>query len=196
MELVSNTFLKAKKWLLSKMKKAKNSFGFTLIEVLASIGILGGMVLTVSYMNVSNLMEIDRHNAESYADLIADNQFASLNAFKNQIAFDDDSSTNWNNDIYAKADGSTHYYIDRGSGATNDSFFKMTTNDGSVTKTLTGQGGAKTFSYYFTLSKIKKSASSSDFESNLVKVTLTVSWNERGGVQRNKTYYTILGNYQ
>jgi prepilin-type N-terminal cleavage/methylation domain-containing protein len=163
------------------------SKGFTLIEVLVSIGLLSTMVMVVAYMTVSNQNEILRNNAETYADLIASDQFSSLVAYRNQKVFDLDPTTNWNNDLYKKI-GSNSYYIDNLSGQ-----FKLEPRIGDAIKPLMQTNGSVDLKYFMQFSKMNDANGSEN--TNLIKVHLRVSYRDRGGITRYKNYYTVLGNY-
>jgi len=169
--------------------------GFTLVEVLVSIGMLGGMILTVSYMNVANLAEIRRHTAEFYADLIAQQQFSALVAYRNQNAFDKNSSTNWNTILnLAPSDPSVYsgnYYFTKNS---SNLWLPISSSAPMVSKVLNDKGAVMDFIYFLRFQRIRKTTGSAATEPNMIKVNLQVSWKDRGQT-KIKDYYTILGNY-
>lgn len=164
------------------------------MEVLISLGILGGVVLTVAYMNISNLNEILRHNAESYASLLAEEQFPALVAYRNQIAFDRDKTTNWETNIAPLRDSSSYFYL-----TLEDDRWKINILPGAdswqeVNKVVSNSGSVR-LSYRLHLESVYQDSDPSQKEEDLAKVQLEVRWQDRFGRLKTKSFYTLLGNY-
>jgi len=176
-------------------KKIGSGRGFTLIEVLLAIGILGSAVLTVSYMNASNLREIRRHTAESYADLIAQEQFSALLAFRNQITFDQDPSTNWDNSIESKIPQNIYQALFFYHLEFEDGKWKIKEGEKTASKLLNNEGGIIIFTYGLCFNQLDPNPGENNLNlKNGVKVSLKVKWKD-GNEKKSKIYYTILGNY-
>jgi len=177
---------------LKRFKNFKNA-GFTLMEVLVSLGILGGIVLIVVYMNINNLNEILRHNAESYINLLAEEQFSALVAYRNQVAFDKDKTTNWESSILPLRDASCFYL------SLDDNTWKINTLLGAhswqeVNKIVNDSGSVR-LNYRLCLEPVYKDRDSTQKEEGLVKVKFEVKWQDRFGREKIKKFYTLLGNY-
>jgi len=170
-------------------KKSLQQKGFSLLEVLASIGILGSVVLIVAYMNVSNLNEVFRHNTEMYADLIAQEQFSGLFALRNQYAFDKNEQTKWEN-IYNLTN---NFYLDL-----RDSNWEIKNGEKREGKSISNSGGLN-FSYSMKIEKIKKEDAPEDApdedEDEIIKAHLEVKWKGKGNQDLKKDYYTLIGKY-
>jgi len=177
----------------------KNEKGFTLIEVLVAIGLLGTMVLLVANMTIANQNEILRHNAETYADLVASDQLSSLVALRNQYSFDNNPSgiiTNWGN-IYDHSDGSSQWCVYFNQTAKSFDLKTPITDPtiigcGVTSKKLTNDGEV-ILRYFMTFSKMTDA--SGVLNPNLVKVHLQIKYNDRLNSVRSKDYYTVIGNY-
>jgi prepilin-type N-terminal cleavage/methylation domain-containing protein len=179
---VKNIFLKL-------LNKKKADFGFTLIEVLVSIGLIGTMIIMVAYTTTMNKNELFRHNAESYADLIASNQFSMLVAYRNQIAFDDDPSTNWKT-LESKV-GPEHVIMSDNSDNNCSAGQKFCFVPPSPVAEKINSQSSVDLNYYMVLSSMNDSQG----HPNLIKAYLQVSYQDRNGQTVDKDYYTIIGNY-
>lgn len=177
---------------LDFFKRKKTNFGFTLIEVLVSIGLLGTMVITVAYMTIMNQNEILRHNAESYADLIASDQFSSLAAYRNQISFDNDVNTYWGRTILNWANRNQAVYFYKTSSNNLNYTFGTASKSFPISVRGAGSTGGVTLKYSLNFQKMVKP--NGDLDDNLLKVHLKVIYQDRGG-ERIKNYYTVIANY-
>ncbi len=175
----------------SKIRQA----GFTLMEVLVSLSILGSIALSVVYMNISNINEVLRHNAENYANSIAEEQFSALMAYRNQIAFDRDANSNWRQNLIALRDSSSYFYLRlRGNkwevetlGTSDDAWREE--------NRVVSSAGSLPLAYRLRLEPVYKETDSSKKEDGMVKVHLQVKWQDRFGRIRIKDFYTLLANY-
>ena len=172
----------------SRIKCGMTNAGFTLIEVLVSIGLLGTLVITVAYMTIANQSELLRHNAESYADLIASNQFSSLVAYRNQIAFDNQSSTNWQTNLFREANPGAKKWVRKNA----DNSFTLINASGGREEIKTLGNGMITLHCELELEKMLKPTGVVD--TDLLKAHLKIKYSDRGG-ERTKDYYTVIANY-
>jgi len=180
--IICNKFIK---YLKDLFVFSKNQVGFTLLEVLVSIGLLGTMIFIVAYITVSNQNEILRHNAETYADLIASQQFSYLVAYRNKIAFDNNDQTNWANSILPLANNNMPIY------------FKEINNKIEITNQAKTESKpldeSHNLSFDYNL-KLEKMSIDGIENKNLVRAHITITYNDRNGA-KEKDYYTVLTNH-
>ncbi|MCD6422335.1 prepilin-type N-terminal cleavage/methylation domain-containing protein [bacterium] len=155
--------------------------GFTLLEVLIAVGVLASLGFVVASTFLSAHREIYRHNAQMYANLIAEQQFSALVAYRNHLAFDGDKSTTWETIKSQLAQGG-HFEI-RGNVLTWDN----ATGERQV------QVGEKDKPHFLPLHFRLTKVGGGDEDKEL-KVELRVWWTDRGKTKEKK-FYTILGNY-